>query len=695
MRTQVPNEYSLLKATGIFWDTISQSLLSPSRLELLKRSADFFPPIIRFALECRLSNHEQVDLQFCIRRDEDDLSAVYNWFRNKLAGNPENEKILHFLRTWADKSSSCHKNISEVFLELDVLPSGVETPLLFFELQPGLNDTQRKDFCFSILKETLGEIPSYFSLFETILRACPEPAFVAYLGILFSRDAEVLRVNIKKLPVTAVTPFLREIGYAWTGPDLDRWISFVYNYADRVTLCIDIGKDVFPKIGFECFWNEQPLSETYWRFFIEELNTRNDYNKDKIDAILDWDKEIFPGQIKDWPEHLWIASLSKPRNEFTFLKKWISHLKLSYCPDKDIELKAYLGYESKWKVKKPLAFNSDNKEQPVLTTTPDIKQAISKGVDYLLSSQLQSGWWKDFHLSPGSSDEWVTAYVACHLARLKCPKTNEAIGRAWKILKTRYRENEGWGYNVWTPADADSTIWTWLFANTAGFSDEFPKPGVDMMDTYIAENGGIITYSLNGPLGRNSRKTDDQCFNGWQIPHNCVTAAYALAGRQHAIDYLLGQQNTAGYWYSYWWDGPEYATALSVEALFNKDAGKYKKAIDISIKWALDKARKELEYLVPNEFKIALLLRIILCSPLSKEDHHLVKAMVNSLLHAQQVHGCWNPSAELRSPDSDDTEHESRENALVVKDGKMNFATITILDALNKYNQFNVSRSEI
>lgn len=684
---QVADEYSLLKAVGNFYDTLPQSLVSPTQLELLKRAADFFPPLIRFGLECRLNDHEQVDLQFCIRRDEDDLHALSDWFENKFTGDQEHKKITGFLKTWADESSAYHKNIAEVFLELDVLPSGIKAPLLFFELQPGLTDQQVKDFSFFILKETLGEDKAFFSLFETIIRECPAPAFVAYLGILFSRDVDVLRVNIKKLSVTAVAPFLKKIGYAWAGPELDHWISFVYNYADKVTLCIDIGKDVFPKIGFECFWNEQPLTETYWRMFTAKLNANNHYKQDKIEAILNWDKDIFPGQIKEWPEHLWTASLLKPENEFTFLKKWISHFKLAYCPDKEMELKAYLGYESSYKVKGSLDVNSGVQYQ----TTTDIKQTINKGVDYLLSSQQQSGWWKDFHLTPGSSDEWVTAYIACHLARLKYPKTNEALDSAWKILKTRYRENEGWGYNVLTPADADSTIWTWHFATTAEFIDEFPEPGFDMMDTYLTAMGGITTYSVSGTLGINAPNFDSLNFNGWKIPHYCVTGAYALAGKQYAIDYLLAHQNEAGYWYSYWWDGPEYATALSVEALFNKDASKYKKEIDSAVKWAFDQAQKELDSPIPNNFKVALLLKTGLCSPAGKMYDKLIKAMADCLLNSQQYDGSWKACAGLRSPVPEDTDHEKGENILVVKDEKKNFATVTILDALDKYDRSNLS----
>lgn len=685
----VADEYSLLKALGNLCEPFPQSLVTPAQLELLEKAADFFPPLIRFALECRLNDEEQVDLQFCIRRDEDNLDAVSNWFQNKFTGDQEHEKITRFLKTWADKSSVHHAYIPEIFLELDVLPSGIKAPLLFFELQPDLNQEERKDFSLSILRETLGESQSYFNLFERILDACPAPAFIAYLGILFSRDIDVLRVNIKKLPAVAVAPFLKKIGYAWMGPELDSWISFVYNYADRVTLCIDIGKDVYPKIGFECFWSEQPHKETYWRAFIEKLNMKNRYREDKIEAILNWDKEIFPGKIEDWPEHLWTASLCKSENEFTFLKKWISHLKLAYHPGKEIELKAYLGYESLWKLKKPLNLNIEQQEQ--LEPALDLKLAINKGVDYLLASQLQSGWWKDYYLSPGSSDEWVTAYVACHLARLKNPKTTEALDRAWKILKTRYRENEGWAYNTLISADADSTIWTWLFVSTAGFESEFPGSDFDMRKIYATGDGGISSYLVNGPTGKNPNQTDQQDFNGWQIPHYCVTAAYALAGYPCAIDYLLDHQNPAGFWYSYWWAGPEYATALSIEALFKIDAEKYTEAILLSVNWAIDTAQRELESKKANHFKIALLLKIILCSPNQKKDRELMSKMVNYLLIAQQPLGCWNPSAEMRHPSPENTAHEEGRNVYVVKDERRNLGTITIIDALHKYDQASVS----
>jgi len=453
-------------------------------------------------------------------------------------------------------------------------------------------------------------------------------------------------------------------------------------------LCIDIGKEIFPKIGFECFWKDKPTKETYWRAFVEKLNIHNKYNQNKIEEILNWDEVIYPEHIDEWPSHLWIDSLFKPQHEFTFLKKWISHLKLAYAPQQAIELKAYLGYESLWQIKINTPPVVTQNKQLDADSKPLLAEAIQKGIDYILSSQQQSGWWKDFYLTPGYSDEWVTAYVGYHLACLPSSKTKTSIERAWKALQNRYRKDEGWGYNMLTPADADSTIWVWIFAQQAGFASEFPETNLAIVNQYINTQGGVATYAKHAPIGRSMQEGEPPSFNGWKIVHNCVTAAYAYAGRQHAINYLLNEQSPLGTWYSYWWDGPEYATALTVEALSNKDASGYKDRIDLSVKWACVAAQKQLANQEPNDFKIALLLRIILCAAEKESYSDVINILRNHLLRSQESEGSWPASAESRSPTIENMAHETGENLWVIKDEKKNFSTITILDALNKYARF-------
>ncbi len=680
-------EYSLLTSTAQFFESLPPELVPEKENELLKKAAALLPPIIRLALECRLTDNPQVDLQLCIRRDEDNLQAIRDWFKQQLPDSETNNKLQSFLDSWADRTSISHKEIAEIFLELDLLPTGVQSPLLFFDISPALSNRQKKELCIRLLKEMLGEKNKIFSILDTILHACPQSAFLAYAGIMFSRETEVLRLNIKKLPMDMVLPFLQQIGYSSYNKELTELLPTVFGYSERVTLCIDVKDEILPKISFECFLDNNPEGESYWRSFIEKFSIDNQFNPDKIDAVLTWNKDIFPTELKDWPEHLWIDSLDKSENEFTALRKFISHIKVSYCAGKKTELKAYLAYESIWTKKTPPVENTALKDTPIVQSASLITSSIKKGVNFIINNQQQAGWWKDFRFPIGTSDEWVTAYVACHLARHQLPETDLALNRAWSILKTRYRCNEGWGYNVLTPADADSTIWTWLFATTGHFQHDFPSPGKETLYTYLTPNGGVTTYSENGPLGRSQAPGT---FNGWKIPHCCVTAAYALAGIQPAIDFLLNHQHPDGYWYSYWWEGP-YATALAVEALYNKDALSYKKYIEKAVNWSLNKINETLNDQSPNPFNVALLLKILLFSSHSEKYTTHVNKMVNQLLASQTANGNWVPAAKLRCPDTDDVYHETGENVLVVTDQKMNFTTVTVLDALKLYRMSGFS----
>ena len=677
-------EYTLLKAIEDFFNELPKALVSPEQLTLLKTSANFFPPIIRFALEYRLNKNDQVDLQFCIRRDEDDIADIAKWFEDRLPQNTEANKLISFLKKWADERSSYYENISEIFLELDVVSTALNIPLLFFDLAPDSTVDQRQQFSSSILKDILGESLPFSPLLMKIIAACPEDSYVSNLGVLFSRDTNLLRVNIKRLSYHSVVDFLHVIGYDFVSQELKDYITFIYSYADKITLCLDIGATISPKIGFECFWIGQPSTEQYWAHFIEKLDLQTSLESEKITSILVWDQEIFPGAIKNWPEHLWAESLAKGENDFTYLKKWISHLKLSYQPDAIIELKSYLAYESLWMTQPLVRLKKADKIEHKICKINEIEKAIDNGVNYLLETQQQAGSWKDFYVEKGASDEWITAYVAYHLYNLKLERIKSSLDKAWDILKFRYRVDEGWGYNALTSADADSTIWVWLFANTQMASNSFPELDVEILDKYILENGGVRTYIPNTLLD-NSPHHIGAHFNGWQIPHNCVTAVYALSGIQHAIDFLIAQQNETGYWYSYWWDGYEYATALSTEAMSKADKLRYEKTINSAVNWARVQARELLIKPGVSSFKLSLLLRILLCANLENKDVSLEQELVKVLVNSQEYLGSWEASALMKFPDPLDQNHQNNDAIPVFTDQMRNFTTVTVVDALNKY----------
>ncbi|MCJ8209201.1 hypothetical protein MUY27_05745 [Mucilaginibacter sp. RS28] len=341
--------YSLLCASAGFFDKLPAELVSNEQRRHLLEAAELFPPILRFALECRLNSNTQVDLQMCLQRDKDDLTSVYQWFDKLIDRQTEDEtRFMDFLSKWSTSKNSYYEDIIEIFLELDVRTTAFGVPLLFLQLEPTLTKDKKKTFCDYLITETLGERKVFLPILDKIIDLCPEHGNVAYLGMQFSRDVNVLRVNIKTLTAESVLLFLKAIGYQWISESLADCIEFVYEHADRVTLCLDISTGVLPGIGFECFWNEFSAEDVRWVAFKSVIIEKGLCEPQKIQAVESWNKNIFPGDIPHWPEHLWIESLQRSDLEFVYLKQTLSHIKVSYKLDKPLEFKAYLGYLNLW-----------------------------------------------------------------------------------------------------------------------------------------------------------------------------------------------------------------------------------------------------------------------------------------------------------------------------------------------------------
>lgn len=677
------SDYSLLECLDYFLKSLPKELADKDQLRLLQERARFFPPILRIGIECRMNDERQVDLQQCLLRDRDDLPYLLSWLKKQsIQSDGEWEALSSFFFKWANPSSTYHKNINEIFLEMDVLPGKQRVPLLFFSLDEE-DKHKTNDFLIKVLQETLGKNRSFYPILERCFKSCPENASVFYAGIQFSRNIDAIRINIKNLYPQQVIPFLAELGYKHFTPELEHWINFVYSLSDRVRVCIDLGKSVFPKIGFECFWDDPPSIDTRWEAFLDELVSKDICLKAKAEAILSWDHDIYPHQSIPWPEHLWIQSLQKPIDEFTYLKRKVSHLKLSIDPLNQPELKSYLGYGNLWlKMGKGDQEEEVNKEAPLAEKTID--NAIDQGLAFILSVQKQSGAWIDFQLPPGKSDEWVTAYVGYYLSFFDHKGVEDSFKRAWDFLQIRYRPNTGWGYNVVTPADADSTLWAYLLSTRISGTDHLLLQ--NLLPQYFLNTGGVSTYLENDKIRKNTRLGKEASFDGWQSLHLCVTAAYALTGNKNALKSVIKNQNQDGSLTAYWWASDEYATALTVEAM-SSDFTRNEKALKKAFDWSFDQLSISLKSPVPSVFNISFLIRALLFSRDLAPFMEIIEKGAAVLLTTQQQNGSWAPSAALRVPMPATVNPDEKENNWIVKDQNGIFTSITVLNTLNQINK--------
>jgi hypothetical protein len=259
-----------------------------------------------------------------------------------------------------------------------------------------------------------------------------------------------------------------------------------------------------------------------------------------------------------------------------------------------------------------------------------LNTAIDKGINYLIGRQNEQGYWTDYCLPVGKSDQWVTAFVGLALAELaeidSFKKAREGAEKAAGWLHNFRTYNVGWGYNGITGPDVDSTAYALQLLTRLGYP---VRPADrDFLLKHWQSTGGFSTYLED---------------NAWGVAHPCVTplAFLSLSDSEQErlkisfINYVNRARMTNGLWPSYWWSAPYYSTYMNLKVL------KKLKYNEISL--SIVKAE------VPepeNDFNLACLIGIYY---LSGSDAK--KTLIKKLLFNQDEDGFWKASENLRVVD--------------------------------------------
>lgn len=253
------------------------------------------------------------------------------------------------------------------------------------------------------------------------------------------------------------------------------------------------------------------------------------------------------------------------------------------------------------------------------------RQALDRASTFLLSKQDQDGFWRDYQLEVGRSDSWTTAVVGNALLQTlgKCLELEKAVQA---LVGTRRKQ--GWGYNVFTACDADTTSSVIRFFAAMNALDGIKV--AEMLQVYI------------NPFNCRVRTFDSsERFGSWGWEHDEVTpvAGMALwAAKEYDLAICIRQAVlSASVWHKFWWRCASYASAKNLEFL-NETGGIPEKVRVREI--------NKLEKLDPFSSAFDLAQRIssqtLLQSDVSGSNH---------LLEMQLDDGGWPPSVELLVPD--------------------------------------------
>jgi hypothetical protein len=696
---------------------------------VLTRVGGALAPVPRCGFEVRLSGSPRVDVQQWITVDDDEPQRLrahlsdLGWRR-----------LDRFLARWGEPSSDLHREVSDLWLELDQPAAGSQSevpasatlpPLSVFVGFPPEPSTasERLGVAEAVLDLVL-ERPAWGPWRANVRRcfeACPEGAFVSHIGMMLGRSAPALRINVKRLGPDRLGPYLQGVGW-WEALDgtvrQAAWdqaaetMSQLHRLVDRITVGFDVGARVYPRLGFECVAAGQPPAEPRWGTFLDELVAQGMCTVSKRDALLAWPGVTVPSEDDGpWPPELIRAGLVRPQDHFSVFVRQLGHVKVAYEPGRTLEAKAYFGFFHDWlratrapegRPAPQSAADESHSDGRRDGATRDIDKsglttAIGDAIEFLLEARNEDGWWRDFSglaggrtLGPdrewittiGASDEWITAYTGEVLAGTPDGDAHRAARDAWSLLTERRQLDGGWGWNRKLPVDADSTAFGLRLAEAIGMEgSERARAAREVLEGHLLPDGGIPVYRAEAlPEGSNS---------GWcRTPHPCVTAGAAALEDERPRDFLRRTQGEDGSWRAYWWEDEEYTTAFASEALDRFDRLGDRRHVGAGIRWAAGRigpngAVYSAAHGGDSAFATALCVRILaLAEDLSPVREALGRALTWLLEH-QRTHGGWSPSARMRNPRphvSDPYEPEAPFLACLDEAGVC--TTATVLNAL-------------
>ncbi|MFL5865796.1 MAG: hypothetical protein ACJ766_01695 [Thermoleophilaceae bacterium] len=645
-------------------------------------------PIHRCGFEVRLGTSSQVDFQQGIGVLEGEPKTLLGHLSRLRRDGPGWAGLIDLVSDWAAASSPLSGDVQDLWLEFD--RAGAAPPSVFVGLTRAGGDRQ---LAFAALDRLVGHDgwARFRPAAQRCFDGCSDGSHVSHVGLMLGRAAPFLRVNVARLEPEGLGDYLDRVGWPGRPAEPVELMERLDPLADEVTICLDVGDELLPRLGFECRLVEQPPLERRWAELLGELVEAGWCTDEKRDALLGWPQLVLPREGGNgWPADLLRASLLRPQDHFTSLERRLSHVKVVYEPERPTEAKGYFGYLHRWL--RP-ELEQDEPPRPNGLHRPrrrDVAGAIAAATDFLLDIRTHDGWWRDFYGTRGASedwssafgwsDEWVTAFAATALAGTGEARALDAALRAWDLLVERRVPLGGWGYNRISPVDADSTSWALRLAAALGLTDSAPaRKGLRALAMHELPDGGLATYvPAECPRPRSERMTPPNgSLAGWcRTSHTCVTAVAASLGGERRLEYLRSAQQGDGSWTAYWWRDDEYATALGAEALA---AAGDRGPVESAVRWASARAGPD-GAVSGSPFATAWCVRLMLLGDDTREP---LGRSIAWLLQSQDPDGGWPATARMVVPRPDVTDPEASPvpPALSLDDART-FTTATVISAL-------------
>lgn len=331
----------------VFSPHLAPAVFDRAALGRLRAVARLLPPCSLGGFELR-ARDDQPTVDFFVR-----LPYVDPGFAPSLLTHPVWQGLRRLCHAVASPSGRLHEQVTHLFLEFDLgaPPSATPIPGLFLELNASRALTLPDLLAMAEL-QGIPRSPPRISpeALGRCLTALPAGARVADLGVMLSRPGAPLRLVIQHVQTPGVCRYLDAIGWRDPSGRFSTLVDDIAAHADAdAMLDIDVADSVRPKVGVEFYLRGDTDELPRWSALFALLVQRGLAGPAKTAAILEW-----PGFIQEgaaghaWSENLALGDLLFRGTARSLFWRTINHIKLSYQPDQEPEIKIYLGLGHNW-----------------------------------------------------------------------------------------------------------------------------------------------------------------------------------------------------------------------------------------------------------------------------------------------------------------------------------------------------------
>lgn len=287
-------------------------------------------------------------------------TSVEHPLPERLSEHPVWEQLRRFCEAWVDPASPIAGELRQIWLEFDVSATGVldaAVPSVFIKIerQAGDGDADRGRYRPDVERSLalLGGAqlaPSVLRSVRVCLDAAPDGANISFFfGLMLGRQTGSVRICVHDLRAEQIPVYLEAI--QWRGPRdeaCDALLPFA-QHAEKLTLDLDAGEEVGPKLGLECGFGRQCGTGAATEL-VEALVAQDLCVPAKRDGLIGWTGRVF--QREDGPvppEHLsgalWLSGLWAS----AVLVARVNHVKINFEQGR-LEAKAYLALDRRWHI---------------------------------------------------------------------------------------------------------------------------------------------------------------------------------------------------------------------------------------------------------------------------------------------------------------------------------------------------------